>query len=294
MLVALITVVCLGTARAITEKSGTTVGDFLTVPVGARAAAQGEACGVLATDASALHFNAAGLAGVKEMQLSLTHTAYYADISHDYLACAMPLAGGGLGASLTMLGTSFEKRLGDTDAADSNGAVSELALTVGYGRTLARDIRAGAVLKAINSKLDAYTASTAALDLGVQKTFTDTLSAGLSLRNWGGSLKYLGEAVPVANVLDVGVGKELLSKKLSLALDYQLVVNGAYGSVNIGAEYLLRVKSMDIAPRLGYSTGNGTLGAGVGVGYGKFNFDLALTTQADLGMKIYLSLGKKL
>jgi len=52
---------------------GTAAGNFLKIGVGARAAALGDAFTVLVDDSTSLYWNPAGLARIKERQLSATY-----------------------------------------------------------------------------------------------------------------------------------------------------------------------------------------------------------------------------
>jgi hypothetical protein len=284
-----------GAAYAISSKSGTTTGEFLRLPAGAKPAAMGEAYTALADDAYSLYFNVAGLAKVQQQQALFAHTMYYMDVNHEYLAYARPFMKGGIGASLTYLMTTFEKRATGTDTADSNGNVGDMAFAVGYAQPLYAGITGGLALKYVSSQLDSNTATTIAADIGLQKQVTDKITVGLSAANLGGSLKYIQESVALGNTLDLGVGtRGLLLKNLSLALDYKMLVNASDTSVNIGAEYAFPVsKDISLAPRVGYISGSTTITAGFGIAYKAYQLDYALNSQADLGINNRISLGMK-
>ena len=127
---------CFGLDAA--DNSGTTAGEFLRIEVGARAEGMGGAFSPLADDVNAVYWNPAGLAGVTTQQILLSHTFWFADIYHEYVAYVHPLGGdnGAIGASFTYLFTSFEKRAADTDTVDSLGTVGEYAVNLSYGRNI--------------------------------------------------------------------------------------------------------------------------------------------------------------
>lgn len=87
------------------DRSGTSAFQFLKIPVDPRAAALGETVAANAFDASALFWNPALAAQTSSSQLGLSHTAYYADVSMDYVGALYHLRSLGLtlGASLQVL-----------------------------------------------------------------------------------------------------------------------------------------------------------------------------------------------
>ena len=292
--VCLMTVISLK-VYAVSEKSGTSTGEFLRLPAGAKPAAMGEAYSALADDVYSLYFNVGGLAKVKQQQALLAHTMYYVDVNHEYLAYVRPFNGGGLGVSLTYLMTTFEKRDADTVSADSNGTVGDMAVSIGYGKQLLWGIDGGIALKYISSKLDTYNASSVAADIGFQKNLNDRVSAGLSVTNLGGSLKYITDAVAVGNTVDLGIAeKGYLVNNLTGAVDFKSLLDMSGQTVNIGLQYQYIIsKDWQLEPRAGYISHNSAITAGFGLDYKVYQLDYALNTQADLGLANRISLSVK-
>ncbi|HMB91743.1 MAG TPA: PorV/PorQ family protein [Rhodothermales bacterium] len=87
------------------DRAGTSGFQFLKIPVDARGAALGETVVADAIDASALFWNPALAAQAEGMQVGLSHTAYFADVSMEYAAITYPLnrLGLTLGGSLQVL-----------------------------------------------------------------------------------------------------------------------------------------------------------------------------------------------
>jgi hypothetical protein len=285
-----------GIVFAAGEKAGTTTGEFLRLPAGAKPAAMGEAYSALADDVYSVYFNLGGLAKVQQQQAILAHTMYYVDVNHEYLAYVRPFRGGGLGISLTYLMTTFEVRTADTDSAESNGSIGDMAVSVGYGKQLPLwGIDGGIALKYISSKLDTYNATSVAVDFGLQKKLNENVCAGLSVTNLGAALKYIADSVAVGNTVDFGIAeKGYLVKNLTGAIDFKTQLDMSGQTINLGLEYLYSInKDWQLAPRAGFISHNAAITAGFGLNYKAYQLDYALNTQADLGLANRISLGVK-
>ena len=278
--------------------AGTTAGDFLRIGVGARAAAMGEAYSAVADDVYSMYWNPAGLSEVKDRQLLLTHTAWYEDVNHEYAGYVHPLANGkgALGLSATYLGTSFEKRAGDTEAADSNGSVSDVAIGAGYGRQLIWGFRGGLALKYIHSRLDTYTAGTYGIDAGLQRPSKSGKTVlGLAVTNLGGKLKYVSDKVELGQTFDLGLMvRDMFFNNLTFATDARSLFNNSNISLNAGLEYKW-VSGGDwaLSPRVGFKSYDSQLSYGLGFGRSLYQLDYAFVPHADMGQAHRLSLSIK-
>ena len=92
------------------QRVATSMLTFLKIGVGARAVALGEAFTPVADDATALHWNPAGLAEFDRMQFHVTHTEWPADIDYDVAIFTLPVPqlGGGVGFQLASLRTTLD------------------------------------------------------------------------------------------------------------------------------------------------------------------------------------------
>src|ERR1700691_1797729 len=96
--------------------NGTTTAEFLSLGVGARAVAMGQAYSAAADDATALYWNPAALTNVKGGQVTLMHAAYIASSYYDYAAAAKNLGSyGAVGAGLQYFS------LGGINGTDASG-----------------------------------------------------------------------------------------------------------------------------------------------------------------------------
>jgi hypothetical protein len=91
------------------QRVATSMLTFLKIGVGARAAAFGEAFVPVADDATALHWNPAGLADLTQQHAHVSHTEWPADINYDNAIYAHPgLLGGAIGVHIASLRTTLD------------------------------------------------------------------------------------------------------------------------------------------------------------------------------------------
>lgn len=267
---------------------GTSGGDILSIPVGARAMAMGEAYTALADDVSSLYWNPAGIALLNQSQASFMYNKSIMDETYSHGAVGTPLENGGLAASLSYL--SF----GKIDGYDTHGvptgnvnAYSGVA-TVG-GAWLGDNWSAGFNAKGVQGSLADVTATGFASDLGVnliypEEVLTGTLRLGATVRNLGTGMKYLQYRDPFPTEYRVGVAAvQMLNKKVNLSMDYGKA-RDANGAVYAGAEFWL---GSFIALRTGYAGTNAEgsgLRAGIGLRMADLSLDYAFSQYGVLGL----------
>lgn len=192
----------LALAQADFAKLGTTGAQFLKIGVG-RGAAMGEVFAAVADDASAAYWNPAGLAWLKNRELQLHHNLWIGDLSHDYLAIALPFSGfGTVGISLTTLTMGKLEYLTVDNPATSQREdtasnvtfnAMDLAFGVSYARMFTDKLSAGVTMKVIQERVWDMSASALAFDFG---TFYNTgfrsLRLGAVLTNFGTEMSFGG------------------------------------------------------------------------------------------------------
>src|SRR5689334_22693157 len=109
-----------GSSGAVFEKIG----------VGARAAGMGGAFSALADDITALYWNPAGIARLKGINAGASYTAWFAGITHNFIAGVVPISDRyRFGVSLTVLDNgSLSKATIDKDANSGTFNANDLAL----------------------------------------------------------------------------------------------------------------------------------------------------------------------
>jgi hypothetical protein len=186
-------------------KVGTVGLKFLDIGVGGRALAMGEAYTAVANDASAIFWNPAGIANIKEGDFFLGYTNWPADINLYSLALAKRTSLGHLGLSFTTLNTGLMNR---TTARDPDGNFSgtfqyeDWAAGASYARYLTERFSFGTNFKLLREKLADWDKMGWAVDIGTYyETGFKTVRIGLAILNFGPDMRYNidnVDGVPVA------------------------------------------------------------------------------------------------
>jgi len=191
-------VTCAGIAQGVgVSKSGTTAATFLEIGVGASAVGMGSAYVSIADDATALHWNPAGVAGLQQANVIVVHTNWIADTKFDFAAIAIPLSGlGTVGLSLTSLSME-DMKVRTVDLPEGTGeffSAGDLAGSISYSRKLTERFSIGVTAKYIQQTIWHENASAFAIDLGTlfKTDLFGGMTIGAALSNFGTSMKMSG------------------------------------------------------------------------------------------------------
>ena len=254
------------------SRSGTTAASFLEIGVGSRAMALGGAFTASVDDATALYWNPAGLARMTTAEVVTSHAEWLADLNHDYVGVAVPLGGGVVGASVTMLSvpeTVVRTELNQQGTGETYDA-ADVALGLSYGRAITDRFSLGGTVKYIQQRIWNSSATSVALDLGTQfrTDFFGGLTIGAQVSNFGTDLRLDGrdlrtfvDPVPSQDGNNGQIPADYALDAWSLPVDFKLGVvarpmnsrlnqltlsadarhpSSNYESLNVGAEYGFR------------------------------------------------------
>jgi hypothetical protein len=265
--------------------AGTSGGLILTQGAGARAQALAETGAGASGTVDSLYWNPAGMAAVSGLQAQATYLVGLEESAFQQLMAAYPLGGVGtigLGLSLQQGGNL------ELDQADGSftsvQSLSDWAVSLGYGFQVSPGLRAGAVVKMLNSTLiEKYTGTAWAADLGLQIDAAPGLSLGAAVQNIGTEITYETEGDPLPLTLRAGAvytTKLAASHELAFLAD-GLKVNDHDFALHVGAEYAYAGL---LAARLGYKAGYDLEGltAGLGVRWSVLQLDYAFGLMQEL------------
>lgn len=252
------------------SKTGTTAAGFLEIGVGANADAMGGAFVSIANNASALYWNASGIANVSQSEVLVTHTNWIAQTSFDYAALVLPLGNfGNLGFSFTSLSMD-DMKVRTVDKPEGTGeyfSAGDIAVGLSYARNLTDRFSIGFSAKFIQQKIWHMSATGFAFDAGTlfRTDLFGGMVIGASISNFGTPMQLAGrdsrQYISVDNtqlgtnsqipsdiemdswdlplIFQIGVSTKALNTqdyKLTLAVD-ALHPNNDYESMNVGAEF---------------------------------------------------------
>jgi hypothetical protein len=214
------------------SKVGTSVANFLKIPVGARAMALGGGGMATVRDATAIYWNPAGIGGVDRFTLAFNRTDLYAGVTHSFTAVVMPLGlNSRIGVSYLALNsgdmeiTTIDEPLGTGE----QFSVNDFAIGITFTQALTDRFSIGFTGKWIQEKIHRAVANGIALDVG--STFNTGLLGtrlGMALQNMGPQLKLDGPDLAfdrqVANEDDgLSAGLEPSSQLSTLGWDLPLM-----------------------------------------------------------------------
>jgi hypothetical protein len=185
-------------------KRGTTAAEFLTIPVGARATAMGQAVTASVADASSIYWNPAGTALAESGLFHAEYADWLAEIDFAYVALVVPTSFGSLGLGLTTFRTP-DMEVTTVEAQNGTGdtfTASSFALALSYGKSLTNRFALGGSVKVISERIWNSSASGVAFDVGTSfLTPFKGIRLGASISNFGTKMQMSGD--DLLSVIDI-------------------------------------------------------------------------------------------
>ena len=286
-------------AAQIFEKVGTFDGQFLKITVGARAAAMGGAYVAVADDASALYWNAAGIARVEtdKSQLQFNHAIWPADMKFSQLGYVFHTKRipGAIGISLRSLymDPMVETTAYQPDPFVGTGRTFDAGyMTAGltYARSFTDKFSAGVTANFIHEGLAELSQNTFAFDLGtLYDVGTMGMRIGMAISNMGTDVTFIERSARIPSVFRVGTSATLFQtadQKLLGSFEFSHPPDNSE-RLNVGAEYAFHNY---VFLRGGYNVNYDAEGIAGGIGFrfpvsfaGTADFDYAYTDMKILG-----------
>lgn len=194
---------------------GTTSGEFLLLGASARGAALGSAFQAMANDVSALYYNPAGVALLKDPGALVSTYSYVASTRYSWVGLAFPFSGGTRAVGLHLGTFGFNDQPEYTvelpDGTGSTYSVSESYIGVTYGENFSDRFSAGITAKGVFDQLGEVSGSAFAVDFGTNfhsALNNHPIKFSFVIQNLGSNLSYSGDALNVGIPREPPVGEE--------------------------------------------------------------------------------------
>ena len=254
------------------NRSGSVSGQFLKLPVDARANALGGAGVALAEGPVSVVSNPAGILNVSNIAVGGSYTQWFADITHAAYGVTVNLhEWGSIGAGLIMLTTDdMEVRTpGSPEGTGELFKATEYAFSVGYSRQISEQFGLGVSAKYIDSHLlnNVHSATAIAFDVGTLYDIPVLRTRlGISLNNLGKDLTYITEQYSLPTALRFGARTIVFEEDIHrVYAAFQIGrPNDADEQYNLGVEYSYQdLVSLRTGYRFNYDTETWSGGIGV-------------------------------
>jgi hypothetical protein len=241
---------------------------FLKIGVGARAVGMGSAQVAVASDATSLYWNPAGLALVNGWNLHLSHNEWVQDMRYEYLAVAKRMGRHGLGIGFSGLYMNELERRDETGRLLGHFGFYDIAVTGGWGMNVKPGVYVGSSVKMLVEQIDDMTARSFAVDVGAKyDTPIPRLSVGAGVFNVGPRMKFDVQEFDVPRIVSCGAAYSFPVEKWSgdLLMAADLVsYRGENVKTHVGAEYTFKkLASVAVGYKFGYDVEGFSAGAGV-------------------------------
>jgi hypothetical protein len=277
------------------EKVGTFDGQFMKIPIGARATGMGGSFVAVADDASAVYWNPAGIARLSGNIVAINHLNWPADIklTQGVYVFSLGFLPGMLAFNARSLYMDNMERTTvyrpDGDGTTFDAGYSSFGLT--YARSLTDKFSVGVTGSLVHAGLDDLTSNAYSFDLGtLYDTGFRSLKIGMEIANMGTQLSFIdaSKSSKLPILFRVGAAINVMN-----TADHQIIASGEFSHppdnkerLNWGGEYAFK---NFFFLRAGYNFGYDveSWSGGMGVKFpsslsSETRFDYSYTNMADL------------
>ena len=304
--VLLLLVLVLNSLFSQNENLGTTGFSFLKVNYSARAAAMANAYTGIANGSEAVFFNPAGIAQLKNRQLSSTYMNYLVGVQCGSAVFTFPRSDTRSIAVFSQFLTASETRTladedGNYNGTDGTFGISDILIGITDSRELTDVLNLGINLKYLRESIDGNSASAIVLDIGVlHQTTNENLKLGVTIKNIGKQLTYFTddkftEKLPKTVVVGFGYHPD---RKFYADFDVYRPLAGDF-SFRAGIEYMIyeifKLRAGYNSQAKNWKAGGDLqnlagVSLGLGINWHRYTVDYAVNSYGDLGLVNQISL----
>ena len=181
------------------EKVGSSGAQFLKVPIGGRGAAMGSAFTSVVNDASAMYWNPSGMMGVENVQVYVSYSTWFGDITNNYASTVVPLGDDfRFGAFVQTFGAN-NIPVTTINRPEGTGAfysINDLSVGLSFAGALTKQFTFGVTAKYIQNAFETVSANGVAFDIGTQyETGIQGIKLGFSIMNLSTETSFKGSAL---------------------------------------------------------------------------------------------------
>jgi len=294
ILIGMVAVSCTVSARSINDGLGTTGFAWLKSVTDAEIASSGET--FAARDGAAgLFVHPAAVAGIRDGAVKMSYVSHFVDTQFGSLGYARRIRNHDVGFRLTYVNYGEFARTNSAGERTGTFTAGDMGFSVNFGRQLRDDLRVGAILSYMTSKIDDYSAQAASVDLGVlyDPPF-EGLKVGAVLMNLGkvtkGYTSGYEEKLPL--LLTVGAQKKLLHAPITLFGDVTFpndndIVYAAGIELDVRDILFLRAGTksrsvVDLNSRKAKTDYSGITTFGFGIAFSRYRFNYAYLPNDEI------------
>ena len=205
------------------QRPGASDAQFLKIDVSARAAALGGAFIAVTSGAEAAYYNPAALARIPKLDISVTHTRWFAGINHEFAAIAYRWNRiGALAFSVTALYTDLMQVRTplQPDGTGETFWAGNYRFGISYARFLTPRVTFGGTLNLIHMFLYRdFKANAIAGDIAIlYVTDFRGFRFGMKIANFGSEIKYVNESYPLPTNFQFGLSIHAVEREQSTLL----------------------------------------------------------------------------
>ncbi len=209
--------------------AGSAGAQFLKIGVGARAMGMGGAFGSMGGDATSLAWNPAGIGGIERIDVAVQHTAWVADMNHEFIGLVVPVTDQfSLGLHAIVL-TSGKIEITTIDNPEGTGEfydATDLAVGLTSSVRLSSQLVLATTVKYIEERIYDVRSSGLAIDAGASyETGFRSLRIGFGVSQLGLDQSFSGRPLEVryepVNPGEPPVKAELSADKFQLPLTFR-------------------------------------------------------------------------